>query len=200
MFGSEPIPPVLAASWFLGLGTGSASSQTVIAPLLTPRLRLRLPTEAHSAHLAEIHQDPEVARFVLGSPVGPLSADAAWRNVAMLLGHWQLRSFGSWVVEDRATGAVVGRVDFWQPPSWPAIELTWLIGRSHWGRGFATEAGDCAIAWARHHISTDRIISLIQPANNRSIRVATKLGYHLNASRDLAGIVHHEYELRMRRA
>jgi RimJ/RimL family protein N-acetyltransferase len=166
----------------------------------TPRLRLHLPAESHAAPLAEIHQDPEVAQFVLGTPAAPVSIDAAWRNVAMLLGHWQLRGFGSWVIEERATGAIAGRVGFWQPPSWSAIELTWLIGRAHWGQGLATEAAGSAVAWSRAHISTDRIISLIQPANTRSIRVATKLGYRLNASCNLAGIVHHEYELRMRQA
>jgi RimJ/RimL family protein N-acetyltransferase len=78
------------------------------------------------------------------------------------------------------------------------VELTWLIRRSHWGQGFATEAAGGAINWARDHISTDRIVSLIHPSNGRSIRVATKLGYRLTVPRDLDGIGQHEYELRIK--
>ena len=35
---------------------------------------------------------------------------------------------------------VIGRVGPWHPEGWPGIELGWIIRRSRWGHGFATEA------------------------------------------------------------
>jgi hypothetical protein len=31
-----------------------------------------------------------------------LSRFEAWRNMAMMLGHWQLRGYGMWAVEERS--------------------------------------------------------------------------------------------------
>jgi RimJ/RimL family protein N-acetyltransferase len=39
----------------------------------------------------------------------PLSRDDAWRQLAMLAGHWVLRGFGLWAVEEQATGRFIGR-------------------------------------------------------------------------------------------
>ncbi len=49
-----------------------------------------------------------------------MTRDEAWRNMALVLGHWQLRGFGLWAVEDRASGLLAGRVGCWRPEGWPA--------------------------------------------------------------------------------
>ena len=54
----------------------------------------------------------------LGS--GPLNRAEAWRNMAMVVGHWQLRGFGLWAVEERGSGEFVGRVGCWRPRVGPA--------------------------------------------------------------------------------
>ena len=141
----------------------------------TPRLTLRLPQPSDAAPLLEIHQDPDVIEYVLRG-TGPIGLTGAWRNVATMLGHWQIRGFGQWTVVEKATGEVVGRVGLWNPEGWPGIELGWITRRSKWGQGFATEAAKASLDWAWRHVETDHIISLIQPGNSRSIRVAEKIG------------------------
>jgi RimJ/RimL family protein N-acetyltransferase len=147
----------------------------------TARLLLR-PFKASDAQpMLEIHEDPEVARYLVGGPA-PSSLNGltvAWRNIAMMIGHWHLRGYGAWVVEERATGGVIGRVGLWHPGGVPEIELGWVIRRSHWRRGFATEAADAALRWTWEHVATDRIVSWIQPDNAPSIRVAEKIGQRL---------------------
>jgi RimJ/RimL family protein N-acetyltransferase len=100
----------------------------------------------------------------------------AWRNVAMMVGHWSLRGFGQWSVVEKASGELVGRVGFWQPEGWPGTELGWLIRRDRWGRGYATEAAATALDWGWRHLTGDHVISLIQPDNQPSVRVAEKIG------------------------
>jgi RimJ/RimL family protein N-acetyltransferase len=141
----------------------------------TPRLRLR-PLQASDAEpLMEIHQDPEVIKYVLlGAPPGGITV--AWRNIAMMIGHWHLRGYGPWAVAEKSTGQVIGRVGLWNPDGWPGIELGWIIRRSRWDNGFATEAARAALQWAWENVETDHIISVIQPDNARSIRVAEKIG------------------------
>ena len=96
--------------------------------------------------------------------------------LALLVGHWHLRGYGQWTVIEKTTGLIVGRVGLWNPEGWPGLELGWVIRRSHWDRGYATEASREAIAFAFDNVGADHVISLIQPDNVRSIRVAEKIG------------------------
>lgn len=156
-------------------------------PVETPRLTLRLPQMEDAGPMLEIHQDPEVVKYVmLGNPQGGLTA--AWRSVAMMVGHWHLRGYGQWTVVDRANGAVVGRVGLWYPEGWPGVELGWIIRRARWGEGLATEAAAAALDWAWHHVDTDHIISIIQPDNRRSIRVAEKIGESFERTELVTGV------------
>jgi len=141
----------------------------------TPRLLLRPPTVEDLEPFVEIHEDPEVMRYM--TVIGPLSGRvAAWKLLAVMIGHWHLRGYGQWTVVERATGLVLGRVGLWNPEGWPGIEVGWLIRRSHWGHGFATEAAKEAIDFGFHHVGADHLISIIRRDNARSIRVAEKLG------------------------
>ena len=42
----------------------------------------------------------------------------AWRSMAMVVGHWSLRGFGLWAIEERESGRLAGRVGCWQPEGW----------------------------------------------------------------------------------
>ena len=75
----------------------------------TPRLLLRPPHASDLDAFVEIHEDPEVMRYM--TLVGPLSGRVAgWRMLAMLIGHWQLRGYGQWTVLEKAGRQVIGRV------------------------------------------------------------------------------------------
>src|SRR5689334_958908 len=105
----------------------------------TNRLWLRPPVGSDLDALLEIHEHPDVIRH-LASP-GQLSGrPAAWRTLALLVGHWQLRGYGQWTVIEKATDEIIGRVGLWYPEGWPAIEVGWAVRRSKWDQGFATEA------------------------------------------------------------
>jgi RimJ/RimL family protein N-acetyltransferase len=129
---------------------------------------------------ARMYADPEVVRFL--EQGAPLDRAAAFRSMALHLGHWQLRGYGQWALEDRVRGRFVGRAGLWQPEGWPGIEVGWVLSRDAWGRGYATEARRVAIDYAFEVLHADEIISLIRPENTGSIKVAERLGetYVLN--------------------
>ncbi len=122
--------------------------------------------------------DSEVMRYV--GERGILDRDDAWRQMAMLAGHWHLRGYGMWAVEERATGDFVGRVGLHYPEGWPGRELGWALARPFWGLGYATEAARAALGQAFDRLGWPRVISLIDPANTRSVRLAERLGERLD--------------------
>jgi RimJ/RimL family protein N-acetyltransferase len=143
-----------------------------------PRLLLRLPEASDAQPLLEIHEHPDVVKYVL-SGASPGGITGAWRSIATMLGHWELRGYGQWTVVEKASGEIVGRVGLWNPEGWPGIELGWITRRSRWGEGFATEAARAALDWSWANVDTDHIISIIQADNLASIRVAQKIGESL---------------------
>ncbi len=135
---------------------------------------LRGPRDGDLDAWAAIHADLEVVRWI--GRDRPLAREEAWRELAYLVGHWGLRGFGQWVLEDRDTGELVGRAGLYFPDGWPGLEVGWTLARPRWGQGFATEAGRASLDWAFSELDADRVISLIAPDNHRSRRVAERLG------------------------
>jgi RimJ/RimL family protein N-acetyltransferase len=144
----------------------------------TARLLLRVPELADAEPFMGIFWDPEVVeqkQVTLREPPGGL--DLASKNTSEMLRQWELRGYGHWSVVEKATGQVIGVVGFYHPQEpWPGVDLGWLIHRSRWGQGFATEAAIAALQWIWEHTTIDRIVSLIAPDDHRSIRIATKIG------------------------
>jgi RimJ/RimL family protein N-acetyltransferase len=108
-------------------------------------------------------------------------------HVERLIARWKVDGIGhfSVVQGDR----VIGRIGFlvwdsrtWTPSSYAEAgaaaetELGWTLARKHWGHGYATEGARAARGWAYAERGVERLISLIAPANARSIRVAERLG------------------------
>ena len=153
--------------------------------LKTERLVLRMLREDDFEQYVAIVADPEVARYL--SDGKPLSRADAWRQMAMIVGHWQLRGYGMWAVEEAATGRLAGRIGFLNPEGWPGFELGWTLAREFWGRGYATEAARRVLEYGFTEMGLEHVISLIRPDNLPSIKVAERLGERLESSVELFG-------------
>jgi RimJ/RimL family protein N-acetyltransferase len=147
---------------------------SAVPVLETERLIMRAWRDEDLEQWAALCADDEVMRS-LGHE-GGLAPEEAWHEMTSFAGHWVLKGFGHWVLEERSSEALVGRAGLLYPPDWPALELGWTVARPRWGEGFAGEAARAAAAWAQEELGADHLISLIEPANARSIRVAEKLG------------------------
>ena len=151
----------------------------------TPRLVLRAFRPDDWEPYAAICADAEVMRYI--GTGGPISRDDAWRSMASMLGHWALKRCGMWAIEVKETGRLAGRAGFLDPPGWPGFEVGWVLGREHWGKGYATEAASFALRYAFETLGRDRVISLIRPGNGRSIKVAERIGESLAGEVQLLG-------------
>lgn len=152
----------------------------------TARLVLRPFRESDlDAYTATLQSEPVRASLHLPDTIG---RHDAWLQMAAWLGQWELRGTGQWAVEEKATGAFVGRAGLHHPArdDWPGVEVGWVLHPASWGRGYATEAGGAAIAYAFDDLGLDAVCSVILPENTRSIAVAERLGFRLAGERVLS--------------
>ena len=152
----------------------AALTGRIMTELLTERLRLRQFTAADFEPLAAMNADAETMRYLGSGQI--LERWQSWSSLAGILGHWQLRGYGMFCVEERATGRFAGRVGVLDPEGWPGFEIGWTIVRPLCGRGYATEAARAVRDWAFGTLDRDHAVHLIYPANLASQAVARKLG------------------------
>lgn len=146
----------------------------IIPRLETERLVLREWRPEDFETFVAIQADPEVARYLPGGK--PMSRTETWRFVCASIGMWTMRGYGTWVVERKEDGAVMGRIGLLRPEGWPGLEVGWTIGRSYWGKGYATEAAMVSTRYAFLTQPDERVISTIHPDNKASQSVARKIG------------------------
>lgn len=165
------------------------------APRLeTPRLILRAWRESDFEPFTALMADDEAGRF-LTSDQRPLDRAGAWRALALIVGHWALRGHGLFAVEEKASGAFVGRVGLWRPEGWPGTELGWALHPAFRGRGYAFEAARAAGDWAFAAFDLARLVSLIHSENARSQLLARRLGMAIAAPMTHAGMPHDVWEI-----
>jgi RimJ/RimL family protein N-acetyltransferase len=148
--------------------------------IATERLVLRKPRAEDAPDLAVAYADPEVVRFIGDGSTASLAE--VREGIEEWLERWDTWGLSLFSLERRDDGRVVGRAGFlrWDPETWEVggdeTELGWLLAREHWGHGYATEGALALRDWAFAERGLTRLISLIAPANLRSIRVAERLG------------------------
>ena len=138
--------------------------------LESARLRLRQWREDDVGPLLAFYNDP-VSESIYGA--GFTRADI-WRRIALFVGHFQLRGFGPWALEEKTSKSFVGHGGLWFPEGWDDVEVGYGIAPEHRRKGYAAEAALCARNYG-YEIGIPRLVSYIQPDNAASIAVATRL-------------------------
>ncbi|MGZ4604365.1 MAG: GNAT family N-acetyltransferase [Kineosporiaceae bacterium] len=146
--------------------------------VVTERLRLRRFGPGDAEAFAEVNADPLVARH-LGDG-RPIARDRSDELLAAIMRHWDEHGFGLWAADQRDDGRLLGFVGLaipaFLPAVLPAVEVGWRLRSDVWGRGLATEGGRAAVDHGFGPLGLERIISIIDPENAASVRVAEKLG------------------------
>ena len=142
-----------------------------IPVLDTARLTLRAPKLADLATLTAFYATSRSE--MVGGPEAP---DEVFAQLAARIGHWALRGYGLWHIDDRKTGDFLGWVGILNPVGWDEPELGWGLFAHAEGRGIAFEAASAARAFAAAHQGVDAPISYIRADNLRSLALARRLG------------------------
>jgi RimJ/RimL family protein N-acetyltransferase len=153
-----------------------------VTVLATARLRLRRFRDEDRDTLARWNADPLFMRHMGRPPMTRAESAAALRRHEA---HWDEHGFGLMAVEERASGALVGRTGVQYHRSWPHDpEVGWSFDPAWWGKGLATEAGAACVDWAFGELDLPRVVSITIEENVASRRVMEKLGFGLLETKD----------------
>lgn len=151
------------------------------APTLeTERLILREFRSSDLEALAKVWCEPKVYEFITGKPS---TIEDRWRAILRANGQWLMVGFGAWILEDKATGRLIGEAGFLDckreiiPSMDETPEMGWVLSTAYHSKGLATEALRKIIRWGDDNLVQNITACITAPENAASIRVAQKLGF-----------------------
>ena len=148
--------------------------------LETDRLLLRRLTHEDVDNLANLYADAETMRFFGGPRPRERAEDVI---------NWCLEQYernvttggcgpAFWATILKSDGAFIGRCGLLPQlvDGKAEAEVAYMIARPYWNQGLGTEVARGIKEWGFRHYGFPRLISIIDPGNLQSIRVAEKNG------------------------
>ena len=145
-----------------------------IPTIRTPRLGLRPLVPADVEVLHRIYQVDGVLQYFPNATSPPLEKVQGF--VASQEKHWAEYGFGNWGILPVGERQIIGWVGLQYVPELNKTEVGYLLNRSFWGRGYATEAARASLQFGFERFNFDHIIALVHPDNLGSRRVIEKCG------------------------
>lgn len=119
--------------------------------------------------------NPEVMRFSLG---GPYDRKECEEFIRWCLSRYEVKGYGLFAVTLKATSEVIGYCGFYDQNIDGAdeVELGYRLHPRTWNAGIGTEVAYAVQNFGFLEMGFDRLISIIEPENVASVRVAVKNG------------------------
>jgi len=129
----------------------------------------------HSAHIQEVVSDPEMAKTSdIPYPLAQGGASAWIERMKALMDQEKALTFAI-LADDRAVGACqLGNLDRNGSKSG---ELGFFVGKSFWGRGYATDGSRLLLKHAFCELGLVCVRAACLPWNGAAVRVLRKLGF-----------------------
>jgi RimJ/RimL family protein N-acetyltransferase len=148
----------------------------IVPTIETERLVLhQATTNVLEAWANTIFADPDVTRYMPKRDMTPYAR--AERSLNLYNALWQKYNIGGWVVTDKVNGQLIGCCEIEYLDETDEYELGYAFGKAFWGKGYATETTSAVVRYAFEHRKLERIIAVVVPENNASLRVLEHFGF-----------------------
>jgi RimJ/RimL family protein N-acetyltransferase len=150
----------------------------------TKRLKLRSWHHADLQSFAAMNADPKVCEFLPST----LTFEESRNFLQRIRAHHKKHGFGLWAIELKDGESFIGFTGLYIPSLeahfTPCIEVGWRLAFSHWGKGYATEAAQAALAFGFMRLGLREIVAYTAAVNHRSRAVMERLSMTYNPSDD----------------
>lgn len=159
----------------------------------TGRLWLRPFTPDDTTTMHRILNGPNVLKYFPGPQT--VTQAQVERMIGRMLAHWQEHGYGLWAVEQRTTGALLGRCGLQFITETNEVEIDFILDPASWGQGFATEAGQASLQFGFEQLNLAEVVGIVHPENLASQRVLQKLGMQFAEATEYFGMAVQRYTL-----
>ena len=140
------------------------------------RVRLRGPRIEDADALFALFSDPAVMRYWSRPPMTTLGE--AQGLIGEMLDSFEQRSLFNWMITTRDDDDVIGTCTLFRiDPRHRHAEIGYALRSDRWGRGIASDAVALVLDWAFRRLDLQRVEADIDPGNDGSRRLLSRLGF-----------------------
>jgi RimJ/RimL family protein N-acetyltransferase len=161
--------------------------------LETERLVLRRMTEADAAFVLGLLNEPSFLHFIGDRHVRTLDAAREY-IVNGPMASYARHGFGLYLTLRKQDGVPIGICGLLKRDTLDDVDIGFALVPAFWSQGYASEAARAMFAFGIDVLELPRIVAVVNPDNDASIRVVGKLG--LRFSR-MVRLAHGEPELKL---
>ena len=132
--------------------------------------------DTDAAFFLEVLNEPAFIRNVGDRGVRTV-ADAVTYMRERVFAQYERHGFGMWLVELSGSCEPVGTCGLLKRDTLEDIDLGYSFLERFWSRGFALEAAQAALHEGWEVLKLSRIVAIVAPHNDASIRLLHKLGF-----------------------
>jgi len=143
--------------------------------LETDRLILREANEGDAAFMLALLNEPSFIANIGDRGVRTVEAARDY-IVERLVAGYVRHGFGMWVVESKETGEAMGLCGLVRRDALDDVDVGFAFLPAYWSKGYAIESASAAMRHAREALGIERVVGIVSPGNESSIRVLEKLG------------------------
>lgn len=138
----------------------------------TPRLWLRQFTPDDLNELYSLYINPDLMTYI---GKGIRTKNETQTALSSIIKHYE-HGFGMWAVIYKDDDKLIGRCGLCFLDNTPEVELGYLLNKSYWRRGLATEASHASLKYGFEVVRLEKIVAIAKPENIASRRVMEKVG------------------------
>ena len=140
----------------------------------TERLRLRQPRVTDAEIIFDSYAtDPEVCRYMIWQ--AHESVDITRRFIGECIASWRAGDRLPYVMVEKSSRTLLGMLE--ARSQGHSVEIGYVLARSHWGKGFMTEAVKSFTSYALAQPLVFRVQATCDIENTASARVLEKCGF-----------------------
>lgn len=143
--------------------------------LQTERLNLRQLNAGDAAFILELLNDESFLRNIGDRGVRTLE-DAVQYILKGPVESYERNGFGFWLVELKREGTPAGICGLVKRDALPDVDIGYAFLPRFRARGYASEAADAVLSYARGALGLRRVLAIVNPDNSGSIKVLEKIG------------------------
>ena len=156
--------------------------------LETERCLIRETTPEDVDEFFQIYSDPAITKYMDGLYPEPEEEKQYIREYIEKV--YTFYEFGVWTVVERKSGAVIGRAGFAYREGYNDPELGFIIGVPWQRKGYAEEVCRAVLEYGWSVLGFEQVQVLVEPGNEVSLRLCTKLGFQEKEKLKLQGKVY----------
>jgi RimJ/RimL family protein N-acetyltransferase len=158
--------------------------------LETDRLVLRRLSIEDAEFILKLVNEPSWLRFIGDRGVRTLD-DARGYILKGPVNSYERRGFGLYLTELKADGTAIGICGLIKRESLEDVDIGFALLPAFWSKGYAHEAASAVMDVERRALGIKRVVAIVSPDNDASIKVLEKLGFRfermITLSDDAAG-------------